>query len=51
MPYRDLYNGTKDSRTFYVYLYSFALDPTKTIKSITLPNQGNVKILAIDLVS
>jgi len=51
MPYRDLYNGRKDSRTFYVYLYSFALDPTKTIKSITLPNQGNVKILAIDLVS
>ena len=51
MSYRDLYNGTKDSRTFYVYLYSFALDSTKTIKSITLPNQGNVKILAIDLVS
>ena len=51
MPYRDNYDGTKDSRTFYVYLYSFTLDPTKTIKSIKLPNQGNVKILAIDLVS
>jgi hypothetical protein len=51
MGYRDMYDGTKDSHTFYMYLYSFALDPTKTVKSIKLPNQGNVKILAIDLVS
>ena len=51
MSYRDKSDGTKDSRTFHVYRYSFALDATKTITSITLPNQGNVKILAIDLVS
>jgi hypothetical protein len=51
MGYRDINNGTTDSRTFYVYGYSFALDATKTIKSITLPNEGKVNILAIDMVS
>jgi hypothetical protein len=51
MNYRDRGNGTKDNRTFYVYGYSFELNATKTITSITLPNQNNVKILAINLVS
>jgi len=50
MNYRDVSNGTKDNRTFYVYGYSFELNATKTITSITLPNQDNVKILAINLV-
>ena len=49
MSYRDLYNGTKDSRTFYVYVYSFSLNATKTVSSITLPNDANVEVLAIDL--
>jgi hypothetical protein len=49
MAYRDLSNGTKDNRTFHVYGYSFALNPAKTVKSITLPNNGNVKILAVTL--
>ena len=49
MSYRDLYNGTKDSRTFYVYGYSFSLNATKTVSSITLPNDANVEVLAIDL--
>jgi hypothetical protein len=54
MAYRDLYNGTKSSPSsgpFKIYGYSFALNPSKTVKSITLPNQPNVKLLAIDLVS
>ena len=50
MGYRDRSDGTRDGRTFYVYGYSFALDATKTIASITLPDRGDVQILAIDLV-
>ena len=33
-------NGTKDNRTFLLYGYSFALNPNKTVKSITLPPPG-----------
>ena len=49
MPYRDNSNGTKDNRTFYVYGYSFSLDATKTVSSITLPNDANVKLLSVTL--
>ena len=49
MSYRDVSDGTKDSRTFYVYGYSFSLNATKTVSSITLPNDANVEVLAIDL--
>ena len=34
--------------TFYLYGYSFAINSTKTVKSITLPNNRNVVVLAID---
>jgi hypothetical protein len=46
--YRDASNGTAQSGPFYIYEYTFVLDPTKTVKSITLPNDGNVEVLAID---
>jgi hypothetical protein len=49
LAYRDLSNGTKDNRTFHVYGYRFALNPAKTVKSIRLPNNGKVKILAVTL--
>ena len=49
MPYRVLATGEKDPRTFCVYSYGFTLDPTKTVKSLTLPDNGNVKILAVTL--
>ncbi|MDE3066333.1 MAG: hypothetical protein KGJ60_02155 [Verrucomicrobiota bacterium] len=49
MPYRDNSNGTKDNRTFYLYDHSFTLDQTKTVRSITLPNNGNVIVMAITL--
>jgi hypothetical protein len=49
MPYRDLSNGTQDARTFYLYGYSFALNSSKKVSSITLPNNGNVVVLAITL--
>ena len=48
MAYRDLSNGTKDNRTFYVYGYSFSLNAT-TVSSITLPNDANVKLLSVTL--
>jgi hypothetical protein len=35
--YRNVYNGTKDNRTFLLYGYSFGINPNKTVKSLTLP--------------
>ena len=35
--YRNVYNGTKDNRTFLIYGYSFGINPNKTVKSLTLP--------------
>ena len=49
MVYRDRSNGTKDTRTFNLYGYSFALNPAKTVSSITLPNINNVVVLAVTL--
>ena len=50
MAYRNTANGTKDSHAFYVYGYSFALDSSKTVSSITLPKNNSVVVLAITLV-
>ena len=47
---RRPFNGTRDNRTFHVYGYSLRLLPGKTVSSITLPSNGNVKILAMSLV-
>lgn len=47
MAYRNLANGAKDPRTFYVYAYGFALDPAKEVVSVKLPNNENVRILAV----
>jgi hypothetical protein len=33
-----------------VYGYTFALNPAKTVQSITLPANRNVVVLAVDLV-
>ena len=49
MPYRDMADGARDARTFYVYSYGFALDGAKTVQSVTLPTNENVKILAMTL--
>ena len=48
-PYRLSARGAKDSRAFYVYSYGFKLDGTKTAKSVTLPDNENVKIFAVSL--
>jgi hypothetical protein len=50
MAYRNSPDGTKDEEQFYVYGYSFNLNKTNTVKSVTLPGNPNVKIFALTLV-
>jgi len=47
--YRLSSTGAQDTGPCYLYGYSFALNSSKTIKSITLPANANVVVLAIDL--
>jgi len=47
--YRDIGNGTLDNRTFNVYGYTFTTSSSKTIASVTLPNNTNVRLLGIQL--
>jgi hypothetical protein len=49
MAYRNFDNGTRDQRTFSLYAYRFVLNPTKTVQSITLPNNSKVLVLAATL--
>ena len=49
MNYRDNSTGTTDGRTFYLYGYSFTLNGAKTVKSVALPQNRNVVVLAITL--
>jgi subtilase family serine protease len=48
MPYRDSAGGA-DNRVFYLYGYSFALNASKTVQSVTLPNTRDVVVLAVSL--
>jgi hypothetical protein len=50
LSYRDTSIGGKDSRTFYLYGYSFSVDKTRTVQSIELPGDSNVEILSMILV-
>lgn len=50
MGHRNVSNGTADNRTFYLYGYSLALNSSKVVQSITLPNNSHVVIAAISLV-
>ena len=50
MPYRLVGNGTKDDRPFHLYGYSFALDSSKEVKSVTLPDNRFVVVFAVSLV-
>jgi len=49
MSYRNLSNGTRDVRLVLLYAYNFTLSNTKTVKSITLPGNRNVVVLAMNL--
>jgi hypothetical protein len=50
MAYRNSADGSKDEEQCYVFDYSFSLNKTNTVKSVTLPNNTNVKIFALTLV-
>lgn len=49
MPYRVMANGTRDERPFNVYAYGFTLDASKTLKSLTLPANENIRIMAVSV--
>ena len=50
MAYRITASGATGSGAFYLYGYSFAINSAKTVKSITLPSNTHVGVLALDLV-
>ena len=49
VPYIDYASGARDTRAFHLYGYRFALNATKTVQSVTLPNNPMVQLLGIDL--
>jgi hypothetical protein len=49
MPYRDYQGGSLVGPAVNLYGYSFALNTNYVVKSLTLPNNGNVKVLAVSL--
>ena len=50
MAYRLTPTGARTRVLFYLYGYSLTINNSKTVKSITLPKNRNVVVLAIDLV-
>ena len=50
MAYRNFDNGTKDNRTFSLYEYRFTLNKTKSVQSLTLPNNSRVAVLSATVV-
>ena len=46
--YRDSGNGARDNRTFYVYGYTLKTNSSKTVASLTLPNNTNVRLLGVE---
>ena len=42
--------GGRDAGPFRIYQYTFALDPTKVVRSLTLPVNANVEVFAATLV-
>jgi hypothetical protein len=49
MNYRDNSTGTTDGEVFHLYGYTLAVNSAKIVKSITLPQNRNVVVLAITL--
>jgi hypothetical protein len=47
MPYRNTSGGERDDRTFYLYGYSLSINRSKAVKSLTLPDNRNVVVLAV----
>ena len=49
MPYRVTGTGATQSEAFVLYGYAFALNAAKTVRSIALPANRNVVVLAVDV--
>ena len=49
MPYRLSGTGQKDERTFYLYAYSFDLDPNRDVRSVSLPDNDAALVFALSL--
>jgi len=49
MAYRVTVSGATENGPFYLYGYSFAINNSKTLKSIRLPSNRDVVVLAIDV--
>src|SRR5579863_5676357 len=49
MPYRDSREGTQDQQESYLFGYTLALNPAKTVQSLTLPDNNKVIVLAATL--
>jgi alpha-mannosidase len=50
VPYRLAGDGSIDSNPFDLFAYSFTLNPSKQVKSFTLPENRNVAVFAVTLV-
>jgi alpha-mannosidase len=50
LPSRLVSDGSKDSRAFYLFAYSFSLDSAKTVRSVSLPSNRDVLVFAATLV-
>lgn len=50
LPYRLTGSGHRDEREFHVYGYSFSLDDKKTVRTLSLPQNPQVVVLAVTLV-
>jgi alpha-mannosidase len=50
LPYRVAGDGSTDSNPFNLFAYTFSLDPTKQVRSVTLPENRNVAVFAMTLV-
>ena len=50
LQYRDAADGSEDSGPFYARAYSFKLDAGRQVRSISLPQNRNVVVLAMTLV-
>jgi hypothetical protein len=49
MAHRNNSHGAADNGPYYLYGYSFILNNAKTVSSIALPSNGNVKVFALTL--
>ena len=52
VPYRNTGTGRDGAHgAFYLYGYELPVDRSRTVVGLTLPNNANIKILAVDLIS